>query len=1189
MTSRLWIARASFSVNFTMKMAYFSVMALVLVLGFPAGAKHTSDSSSRSKVLLLLLDGMRSDLYGEPLPGLKSMEMNGVRAEWLTPAYITLSMPCMYTIVTGLYPESHGITFNKYYNLSTGYKAKTFYETLNITDWFNSPGVEPIWVTAIKHGLKAGTVQYPGGNVAIQGIRPTKNSPGVPWQQLGQYPLKGLIDIGLDWLKNDDMDLVLVYSGQPDSALHGEGIGSATATAKMHEVDKDVKYLFEKSREMGLEDTLDVIVTSDHGHVNIDPRRYVELYDYINASDIQMGLLDYGNTFQIEPVEGKLDTLYNALVNAHPQLNVYKKLDFPTRFHYASSDRIMKLLGHVDSNWYLFSRKTESSFFLAADHGYDNQNPEMRSIFYAQGPSFKKGFRSEHFESVNIYPMICDLLGLEPAPNNGSRENYKDLFDDGSGSASTFRSLGVAMLTSVFTSFVLEKVFLMLVDALRWDRLGYEFPSLDAMEENGVRAEWTDPVFITQSSPSMMSIATGLYVESHGVVHNQAFDPETGEISPNYLAGLNSTWWFNGGGQPIWLTAMDQGLKAGTFMYPGGQVPINGRQPTRWQVSSNPEMKRFANLTDRADVIFDWLYGKDDLDLVLIHVEVIDNALHAFGFTALDIAKKEAEKVNELIDYILTRMKDERVKDTLNFLITADHGMTINSAKKRIYIYDYINETDIDFIFADVGPVFQIKPKDGALQKVYSILKDAHPAMYVYMKEDFPERFHFANNPRNLPIIGYVDPTWAVMKKRRFIEIGKAADHGYDNEDMTMKSSFYAQGPSFKKGYLAKHFESVNIYPLMCELLGIVPAPNNGSRDNYKDMLGSKETICDCCPNGQEKVFLMLVDALRWDRLGYEFPSLDAMEENGVRAEWTDPVFITLSSPSMMSIATGLYVESHGVVHNQPFDPETGEISPGYLEGLNSSWWFNGGGQPIWLTAMDQGLKAGTFMYPGGQVPINGRQPTRWQVSSTPERKRFANLTDRADVIFDWLYGKDDLDLVLFHVEVIDNALHAFGFTALDIAKKEAEKVNELIDYILTRMKDERVKVTLNFLITGDHGMTINSAKKRIYIYDYINETDVDFIFTDVGPLFQIKPIDGALQKVYSILKDAHPAMYVYMKEDFPERFHFANNPRNLPIIGYVDPTWAVMKKRRFIEIGKAADHGYDNEDMTMKSSFYAQ
>ncbi|XP_071807894.1 ectonucleotide pyrophosphatase/phosphodiesterase family member 7-like [Asterias amurensis] len=383
-----------------------------------------------------------------------------------------------------------------------------------------------------------------------------------------------------------------------------------------------------------------------------------------------------------------------------------------------------------------------------------------------------------------------------------------------------------------------EKVLLMLVDGLRWDRLGFDIPSLDIIQENGVRAEWTDPVFITVSSPSMMSIATGLYVESHGVMHNQAFDPETKEIDPGYLEGLNNTEWFNGGGEPIWITAESQGLKAGTFMYPGGQVPIGGQQPTRWQVSSTESREQYKNLTDRVDAIFDWLYGEDDLDVVLFHLEVIDNALHFTGFSAY--TESIVDDVNDLIAYILKdKMKRDDVKDTLNLILTSDHGMAKMPFKKTIYLYDYINETKVEFIFANRGPVFQIKPIDGALDEIYNGLKNAHPALYVYKKEDFPERLHYANNPRNLPIIGYVDPTWTCLTKR-FATIAAIADHGFDNEEMTMKSLFYALGPSFKKRYLAKHFESVNIYPLMCEILGIVPAPNNGSRDNYKDMLTSE-------------------------------------------------------------------------------------------------------------------------------------------------------------------------------------------------------------------------------------------------------------------------------------------------------------------------------------------------------------
>jgi len=57
-----------------------------------------------------------------------------------------------------------------------------------------------------------------------------------------------------------------------------------------------------------------------------------------------------------------------------------------------------------------------------------------------------------------------------------------------------------------------------------------------------------------------------------------------------------------------------------------------------------------------------------------------------------------------------------------------------------------------------------------------------------------------------------------------------------------MKPIFYARGPNIKQGYRAKPFNSVDIYPLVCELLGIKPAPNNGTLDNTKDFIVYSDT-----------------------------------------------------------------------------------------------------------------------------------------------------------------------------------------------------------------------------------------------------------------------------------------------------------------------------------------------------------
>lgn len=66
-------------------------------------------------------------------------------------------------------------------------------------------------------------------------------------------------------------------------------------------------------------------------------------------------------------------------------------------------------------------------------------------------------------------------------------------------------------------------------------------------------------------------------------------------------------------------------------------------------------------------------------------------------------------------------------------------------------------------------------------------------------------------------------------------------EHGFDNRDMDMKTIFRAVGPSFKAGLEVEPFESVHVYELMCQLLGIVPEPNDGHPGTLQPMLWSGE------------------------------------------------------------------------------------------------------------------------------------------------------------------------------------------------------------------------------------------------------------------------------------------------------------------------------------------------------------
>lgn len=70
------------------------------------------------------------------------------------------------------------------------------------------------------------------------------------------------------------------------------------------------------------------------------------------------------------------------------------------------------------------------------------------------------------------------------------------------------------------------------------------------------------------------------------------------------------------------------------------------------------------------------------------------------------------------------------------------------------------------------------------------------------------------------------------------VQINKG-EHGFDNQEMDMKPFFRAVGPAFHKNLEVGPFETVNIYPLMCHILGIQPEVNDGNLDATKHMLVS--------------------------------------------------------------------------------------------------------------------------------------------------------------------------------------------------------------------------------------------------------------------------------------------------------------------------------------------------------------
>lgn len=63
-------------------------------------------------------------------------------------------------------------------------------------------------------------------------------------------------------------------------------------------------------------------------------------------------------------------------------------------------------------------------------HGYDNEDPLMRAIFFANGPKFRKQFLHQPFDNLDLFNLVCLVLDIEPTPNNGTTDNIRNLLID---------------------------------------------------------------------------------------------------------------------------------------------------------------------------------------------------------------------------------------------------------------------------------------------------------------------------------------------------------------------------------------------------------------------------------------------------------------------------------------------------------------------------------------------------------------------------------------------------------------------------------------------------------------------------------------------------------------------------------------------------------------------------------------
>ncbi len=392
-------------------------------------------------------------------------------------------------------------------------------------------------------------------------------------------------------------------------------------------------------------------------------------------------------------------------------------------------------------------------------------------------------------------------------------------------------SITTASNTTVFAQSNREHTTVILsLDGFRWDYPDKtSTPTLNQIAKNGVKAVSLIPSFPSKTFPNHYTIATGLYPDHHGLVNNSFYDRALGKpyAIGDKEARFDPEFY---GGEPIWITAQNQGVKTASFYWVGSDVAIEGKYPDLWK-----KYDHSVPFIQRIDTIVKWL--KLPLaqrpHLIMAYYEEPDGMGHKYGPDNVQTLKTVRE-IDSIVGVFYARIQQLPNADSINFIIVSDHGMGAISSERNIALADYIPESWPVRIEGG-NPNYNIYAKGAWIDSAYVALKKVK-GLQVWKPNQVPLYLNYGSNLRVGELIIVADSAWSITRNRPAKPF-TGGTHGYDITNTDIHAIFYAVGPAFKKDYVQPSFQNVHIYPLLAYLLGITPAVTDGDFQKVMNML----------------------------------------------------------------------------------------------------------------------------------------------------------------------------------------------------------------------------------------------------------------------------------------------------------------------------------------------------------------
>ena len=427
---------------------------------------QTNDTKNTPSVLLVSVDALKPEFVfeqkrlGVNLPNItKYFLENGLTApNGMKSVFPTFTYPCHQSMITGTNPATHK-TFNNGIFDPTG-------SHLGAWHWFVNTEVKTLWEAAKENGYWSASVAFPtsvgakgdfiapefwwdGSSLDSLFIDAVAHPQGIILEmekEIGQYA--GGLDLSDEgdaqrgkaalWMLCNKIAPVIsekpffmsAYFASFDESAHQNGVYSQEAARSLEKIDKMLGELIEEANRI-TNGHLVVCVVSDHGTLdnthNISPNVLLNKAGLIETDDSGKVLSwkafsqRAGGTAEIrladpddQEAAAALKTVVDQLLS-DPDSGIMEVLTgeearkrggFPEAAYVLVSEKGYELRDDVIGD-YCRTRLTQK-----AQHGYNENFPEMRASFMLTGEGIEKGY-IDNVKLIDVAPTLAALMNFE--------------------------------------------------------------------------------------------------------------------------------------------------------------------------------------------------------------------------------------------------------------------------------------------------------------------------------------------------------------------------------------------------------------------------------------------------------------------------------------------------------------------------------------------------------------------------------------------------------------------------------------------------------------------------------------------------------------------------------------------------------------------------------------------------------